>query len=419
MNDATPSTNNQRRQVAIIGAGPSGAVAASLLKQQGIDAVVLEKQQFPRFSIGESLLPCCMSVLAEAGMVEAVNQAGFQFKNGATFNLNDRETAFHFEDKFSDGPGTTFQVPRAQFDKLLADTAAAQGCEIRYGHSVIAVDVQGTPTLQVLDEHGQHYQLQADFLLDASGFGRVLPRLLDLEQPSCLPARRAVFTHVADRISDASFDRNKIMIAVHPQHKDIWFWLIPFSNGTSSLGVVGLPEQLEQSDLEQQLLDMVAQQPRLQQLLADAEIIRDCGVINGYSANVSSLAGNNYALLGNAGEFLDPVFSSGVTIALQSAKLASDCIAKHYQGQALNWQQDYCQPLMVGVEAFRTYVEAWYDGRFQEVIFFEQANPEIRRMLCSILAGYAWDTRNPYVKDAKRRLNTLVELCREMTQDIA
>ena len=109
--------------VAIIGAGPSGSIAASLLHAQGKRVLVLEKQHFPRFSIGESLLPCCMQVIAEANMLDAVNQAGFQYKDGAAFRCGDQYTTFNFEDKFSQGPGTTFQVERAKFDKLLADEA--------------------------------------------------------------------------------------------------------------------------------------------------------------------------------------------------------------------------------------------------------------------------------------------------------
>lgn len=401
--------------VAIIGAGPSGAIAASLLHQQGKRVLVLEKQHFPRFSIGESLLPCCMEIIAEAGMLTEVEQAGFQFKNGAAFRHRDRYTTFDFTDKFTPGPGTTFQVQRGSFDKLLADTATSQGVEIRYGHSVEAIDISAQPRLTVKDEQGNHYRVNAKFILDASGFGRVLPRLLNLEKPSNLPPRSAIFTHIEDNIGDVNFDRNKILISVHPQQKDIWYWLIPFSNNRCSLGVVAEPHLLAHlsGTHEEKLLKIIAEEPSLQALLSQAKIVQPCATLQGYSANVSTLATDKFALLGNAGEFLDPVFSSGVTIAMKSASMAVKTLIRQLDGDKVDWQQDYAEPLMLGVNTFRTYVEAWYDGRFQAVIFYPDANEKIKQMICSILAGYAWDHNNPFVTESQRRLNVIFQLCND------
>ena len=128
--------------VVIIGAGPSGAVAAALLRQKGWQVLVLEKGHFPRFVIGESLLPACMEVLSAANMTAAIRQAAeplaFQLKNGAAFTWGERYTAFDFTRKFTAGPGITYQVRRAAFDQLLIDEAAKQGAEVRYGHGVTA-----------------------------------------------------------------------------------------------------------------------------------------------------------------------------------------------------------------------------------------------------------------------------------------
>lgn len=124
------------------------------------------------------------------------------------------------------------------------------------------------------------------------------------------------------------------------------------------------------------------------------------------------LATQHYALLGNAGEFLDPVFSSGVTIAMKSAQIAAQCVVRQLKGEHVDWKRDYEAPLMIGVNAFRTYVEGWYDGTLQDVIYYEKPNARIKQMICSILAGYAWDSHNPYVKDSKRRLTSLAELVR-------
>jgi flavin-dependent dehydrogenase len=405
--------------VAIIGAGPSGAIAASLLHQQGKRVLVIEKQHFPRFSIGESLLPCCMEIIEQAGMLAAVNQAGFQFKNGAAFRHKDKYTTFDFSDKFTPGPGTTFQVQRGGFDKLLADTAASQGVEFRFGHSVVGIDLSEDPVLDVIDEQGNQYRVNSRFVLDASGFGRVLPKLLQLEKTSSLPPRSAIFTHIEDNISDENFDRNKILISVHPSQKDIWYWLIPFNNNRCSIGVVAEPHLLAHlsGSNEEKLLKIIAEEPTLQALLSKTKVVQACGSLQGYSANVSTLATNKFALLGNAGEFLDPVFSSGVTIAMKSASMAAASLVKQLNGEQIDWQQEYATPLMLGVNTFRTYVQAWYDGRFQDVIFYHDANKKIKQMICSILAGYAWDQNNPFVSEPERRLNTIVELCREPDTD--
>ena len=401
--------------VLIVGAGPAGSVAAAFLRQQGRRVLVLEREQFPRFSIGESLLPQSMEYIEAAGMLRDVVEAGFQFKNGAAFAWGDKYTDFDFRDKFTPGWGSTFQVQRGSFDKVLADAAERMGAQIRYRHEVTAIDLDGDkPRVSARDADGNEFQVEARFVLDASGFGRTLPRLLKLESPSNFPVRGAIFTHVADHIpTDGPFDREKIRVTVHPKYPDVWYWTIPFSKGRCSLGVVAAQDFLAQypgSEMER-LRAIVAEDPGLSTLLANAEWDTQARQIVGYSANVKSLWGKGFALLGNAGEFLDPVFSSGVTIAFKSASLATQCLAREFAGETVDWQADYADPLKFGVNTFRTFVDAWYAGGFQKIIFHERHTPDIRRMISSILAGYAWDQNNPYVAQAKRRLRVLEELC--------
>lgn len=410
--------NKESTQVVVVGAGPSGSTVSALLHAQNIDVIVIEKAQFPRFSIGESLLPACMEVVEQAGMLDAVNQFGFQYKDGAAFSRNGVYTQFEFTDKFTPGPGTTYQVQRGNFDKVLADSAEQQGVEIRYQHELTELEfVAQRSLLTVKDLQGVSYQIEADYVLDASGFGRVLPRMLDLEEPSCLPPRKAIFTHIVDNIDaqDVEYDRNKILISVHPDNQDVWYWLIPFSNGVCSFGIVGEPAFFENysDDKIEAIKQLASEEPGLAKLLAKAEYPNPSGELGGYSANVKQLATKHYALLGNAGEFLDPVFSSGVTIAMKSAHYAAECVVKQLSGQEVDWDEEYAKPLMVGVDTFRTYVEGWYNGTLQDVIFYQKPNPRIKQMISSILAGYAWDRENPYVKNSQQRLQTLAELVRE------
>lgn len=417
----------QKTDVVIIGAGPSGSSAAALLRQKGYAVTIIEKQYFPRFSIGESLLPQCMVFLEEAGLLDTVREhvesRGFQFKNGAAFLCGQKRSHYNFTEKFTDGPGTTWQVRRADFDHLLAQQAQQYGADVRFGHEVIAVDVESEqPILTVFDETQQQYQIQAKFLLDASGFGRILPKFLDLESPSNFPVRRAIFTHIEDGIGDrADFDREKILITIHEKDHRAWYWLIPFADGRASFGVVAeqdffdhyQSEDIEQNEAEPLLKRILADDPALSQVLEQAKFDTPVRTLVGYSANVKHLAGRNYALLGNAGEFLDPVFSSGVTIALKSSSLAVPLLDRVLQGEQVDWMQEYEVPLRKGIQVFRAYVESWYEGEFQDVVFSSNQNESIRRMISSLLAGYAWDEQNPIHKNAKRRLNTLAEYCRE------
>ncbi len=409
-----PTVEMERRQVLVIGAGPSGAIAAALLKRKGHDVLMIERQHFPRFSIGESLLSHCLDFVEEAGMLEAVNAAGFQRKNGAAFAWGDQYSTFDFGDTFTNGKPTTFQVTRADFDKLLADQAELQGVDVRYGEAIVSADFSlPKPQLDVLREDGSQYRVEADFVLDASGYGRVLPRLLDLEAPSNFPVRQAVFTHVEDCIDSPAFDREKILITTHPTQRDIWFWTIPFSNGRCSVGVVASAEHFEgrTENLDDCLRGFIAETPSLAGVLNNAVWDTPARTIGGYSANVKTLHGKGFALLGNAAEFLDPVFSSGVTIAMRSASMAAGVLHRQLQGESVDWQTEFAEPLKRGVDTFRCYVEGWYAGTFQDVIFYQGGTAEIRRMISSILAGYAWDERNPFVSEPKRRLRMISDLC--------
>jgi flavin-dependent dehydrogenase len=409
----------EQRQVVVIGAGPSGAIAAALLKRNGHDVLVLERQRFPRFSIGESLLSHCLDFVEEAGMLDAVRAAGFQTKHGAAFGWGERYTEFDFRDTFTKGQGSTYQVLRADFDKLLADQAELQGVEIRYEEEIFAVDFSGVrsgdcPRLSVRRlADGHEYQVECAFVLDGSGYGRVLPRLLDLDTPSSFPVRQAVFTHVEDRSEGTGFDREKILITTHPTLRDVWFWTIPFSNGRCSVGVVADAKRYEgrPEDLDACLKQFIEETPSLHKVLKNAVWDTPARTIGGYSANVKTLHGPGFVLLGNAAEFLDPVFSSGVTIAMRSASMAAGVLHRQLSGETVDWENEFAIPLKRGVDTFRVYVEGWYDGSFQDVIYFEKAQPEIRRMISSILAGYAWDEKNPYVAEPKRRLRVLAELC--------
>ena len=152
------------------------------------------------------------------------------------------------------------------------------------------------------------------------------------------------------------------------------------------------------------------EEPGMKRMLRNARQLWPAKEIRGYAASVTSLFGRGYALLGNAGEFLDPVFSSGVTIAMNSAAFAVAAMHRELQGERVDWETDFAQALMLGVDTFRGYVETWYEGALQEVMFSSSQPARLRNMMCGVLAGYAWDKQNPYVGQSGRRLRTMAQI---------
>lgn len=394
--------------VLIIGAGPSGAVAGAFLNKAGINCLVVEKEKFPRFVIGESLLPNCNNILREAGLLDDVINHGFQFKNGAAFSWGDKYTYFDFCDKTSSGDGTTFQVQRAEFDKVLIQSAIKNGLNCIFEVSVEQIDFNAKTAILAY-KNGEKKNLKYKFIIDASGYGRVLPRMLDLEVDSALSSKTAYFTHIQDNISEVLYDRNKILITTHPDFREVWFWLLPFSNGRCSIGVVGEKKFIEISgaSFEEILKHHVYRAPMLKRILNNAVWDTPVRSISGYSKDVKQFYGSDWILLGNASEFLDPVFSSGVTIALVSAKMASECVIKILNGEKIDLEKSYAKPLKLGIDCFRTYVNGWYSGKFQDVIYAKTQNHQIKRQICSILAGYAWDEKNPFVVKSQSALDSV------------
>jgi len=400
--------------VVVIGAGPAGSLAATLLVQQGLKVVMLERGTFPRFVIGESLLPQSMVFLEKAGLGPRLEAAGFQHKDGAAFADDKRVATISFAQGFTAGPATTYQVQREKFDLLLAEAARDEGADLRFQQEVTGVDLQEDGVLISGARPDGPFQIRARFVVDASGYGRALPRLLDLDAPSDFPVRHALFTHVNDRFEGRAFDRNKILITVHPTCKDIWYWIIPFTDGRASIGTVVPPAELAKypGTRDEKLWAIIRETRDLSALLEGAEQVRPVAELSGYSTKVKQLAGPRFALLGNAGEFLDPVFSSGVTVAFKSADLLVDPLMRQLAGETVDWEADFSRPLKRGVDCFRVFVEAWYRGDLQEIIFNPPGddNP-IKRMIVSILAGYAWDEKNPFVTQGRKYLDMVAMQC--------
>lgn len=397
-------------QVAVIGAGPAGAVCAAMLAERGVDVLLIESTRFPRFSIGESLLPQVTECLQAAGLLDAVADAGFQYKDGALFTCGTQCEVFRFADKTAPGPHHAWEVKRAEFDHLLARQAEAKGVEIAWETRVLDCRESDRGLLLDIEDADGPGTVHCRFVVDASGFGRVMARLAKLESPSELAPRRAIFHHVRPRDlahGVDGFDRNKITIAQASLDAPYWCWLIPFADGSASLGVVG-DIGIGGSDAIDTVLDAhVGGVAALRRWLDGAEVVSETRSLAGYSCNVRQLFGKGYVLLGNAGEFVDPIFSSGVSIACRSAVMAAPLVLRELRGEAVDWHGEFEQPLRRGVNVFRVFVEAWYEGSFPRLIYAVDKDERYRRYISSVLAGYTWDEENPFTRISLKGLREL------------
>ena len=226
--------------VTVIGAGPAGTVTAALLRAAGLDVAVFERARFPRFVIGESLLPICNDVLEEAKLFDRVQAQGYQIKTGAVFLRGEEICEYDFSEQFTDGATWSWQVPRAEFDNVLAEGVQELGVPVFFEHGVTDVQVGAAPRVSIEAPDGANLEVSSRFIVDASGYGRVLPRFLDLDAPSALPARRALFAHVLGDKRPVGKNSGRIWIIVH--REDVWIWIIPFADGRTSVGVVATPD---------------------------------------------------------------------------------------------------------------------------------------------------------------------------------
>ena len=400
--------------VLVIGAGPSGSVAAAVVKKYGLNVKVVEKTKFPRFVIGESLLPRCMEALDDAGFLPALAAHGFQQKTGAKFVQGNTICDFSFSDQFTDGWKWTYQVPRADFDQILANEVQKQGIPIDFETSVTNIEFNGTnSTTTVVDKDGNESEIEAKFIIDASGYGRVIPQLFNLDRPSNLPPRKTLFAHILDTRRSDYEEPNRITIIDH--EPEVWIWVIPFSNGNTSVGFVGNPKFFDQFEgtPDERLRQAIATNNHIKERFKDSEFIFEPRTIEGWSKTTDKFFGDGFVLTGNVTEFLDPIFSSGVTLATVSGQKAAHLVGRQLTGEIIDWQKEYVEPTMVGVNTFRTYVMSWYDGTLQNIFFAPNPNQKIKNQICSVLAGYVWDTNNHYVKNHQTALKTLAAVIKQ------
>lgn len=399
--------------VLVIGAGPSGCVSSAYLKKNNINVKVVEKTQFPRLVVGESLIPRVMDHFEEAGLFPALDKMGFEKKRGARFLRGKEVCIFDFSDKFGKGWDWTWQVPRADFDQTLAQEVINKGIDLEFENEVIDIQFNGTDSITtVKNKNGETKEIHAKFVIDSSGYGRVLPRLLDLEKPSVLSPHSAIFSHVKD--INREIGEEGTLISFDIIETEVWLWVIPFSDGNTSIGIVGPTEYIdklsENGNTAEALRKAISLSDYYVKRFGNVDFLFEPRHLKDYSCAVKKIYGEGFALTGNAAEFLDPVFSSGMAFATESGMLSAKLAIRQLNGEVVNWEKEYSEYILYGVHVFTTYIKEWYTGNLQELFFHRPENEDVKRKICAVLAGYVWDKENPFVKKHDTVIKNLANL---------
>lgn len=375
---AFPNQPNLNADVVVIGGGPGGSTAATMLARKGWRVLLFERERFPRHHVGESLLPASLPVLEELGVLPAVQAAGFLPKWGATmvWGKADEPWSWYFRETNPNNPHA-YQVWRPVFDQLLLENSRACGVEVREGHQVVEVLYEDGRAVGVRyrSDAGEDGTARARFVVDASGQAALLGRRLGLRRWDPFFRNLAVYGYVtsADRLPTP--DETNIFIEAHPHG---WSWMIPLHTGWTSVGAVldsrHGQERLSKGELREVFLRQVAEAPHTARLLRHAELVSGPQVVKDWSYTSERLVGDGYILVGDAACFVDPLFSSGVHLALMSGVLAAAYVSTALRdpGMAEAAGQVYAELYGKEYNHFRTMAQLFYSSnRAAESYFWE------------------------------------------------
>jgi len=376
---------------AVAGGGPAGCAAAITLAQCGHSVVLFERESFPRFHIGESLLSTVNESFAVLGVTDAIKNASFPEKWGARLITHDGVSGrgVNFAEVREVKRPQTYQVSRAKFDRILMDRAREVGVEVREDTRVTACEFERDAALLEY-ENGGSGRVRVQALVDASGRNGLIARKYNLRTEEPLLANIAVFSHYRNvpRLLDGC--PNDIRIVARSDAG--WFWLIPISEELMSVGVV-LPKnlymQLPAGSPEEQLERAIAETPVVAELMRNAQREWPVRIEKDYSYSASTYAGDRWILVGDAGFFLDPVFSTGVSVALESgieAAHALDLALSKKRFSARSFAA-YSRRQHRRFRTFRRFVLGFYTPQFRDLFFRPNPPKLIFRAVVTVLAG--------------------------------
>lgn len=378
--------------VAVIGGGPAGAAVATLLQKQGHRCVIVEHSEFPRYHIGESLIPHTYGTLDRLGLLEALKDSHFPVKQSVRFvsESGKESDPFYFDETIEGEGSKTWQVERSEFDQLCLENAKSNGVEVKQPASVKEVLMDGDQAVgvRVQSLSGDVYEIRSKVVVDASGRLTIIGNQLGLKEPVPGLDKASIWTYYRGGRRREGRDAGETTVFMIPNRG--WFWYIPLPDDRVSVGLVASPEYLF-SDSRQFDLAFEREVQRCQPLLdclVDAEQVAPIHGLRCLAYRNRKFAGDGWVMIGDSAAFLDPIYSSGLFLALGSAEMAADCIHEALNANDLTEQalSKFVPPLADGVEVIRRLIFAFYDESFSFGEFVSRF-PEQRAALIDCLVG--------------------------------
>ena len=376
-----------------MGGGPAGSTVAALVAEGGFRVGLLEREERAPFKVGESLVPYTYDVFQRLGLIERLRASHFQKKHSVQFfSASGRGSApFYFSETDPHERSTTWQVRRSEFDQLLLERAVELGVQVGRGVQVQDVVFEGEQAVGIRAQEptGNALEVRARVVVDATGRNAFLARQLGLRVAEPNLRKVSIFTHFRGARRDSGMDEGATLI-MHTRDRESWFWYIPLAGNLVSVGVVGDLETLvsraggAQASFDHQVRNC----PGLEDRLRDAEQAIPIRVVQDFSYCAERMAGDGWVLVGDAFAFLDPIYSTGVLLALKSGELAADAICNGLTNNDVSATAlgAFAGELLGGIRAFRKLVYAFYDRHFNFADFLKE-HPECRQGVIDILAG--------------------------------
>jgi flavin-dependent dehydrogenase len=388
-------SSSRDADVLVVGAGPGGSTAATFLAKGGLRVTVVEREAFPRFKVGESLIPTCMDICRRLGVLDRVLAHGFQMKYGATFHDQelDLQTTFHFQPG-RPWPSFTLDVHRAEFDQILLDHAASHpGVTVQQPATVekVVFDVDGV-TARISDAGGER-ELRASFLVDASGRDAFLAARQGQRKPRPGLGKVAIFAYFRGARRFPGREEGNVRLYIFPEG---WFWYIPLARDETSVGCVlhqGVVKA-RRGSLEELFEDMVERCHAVGENLRGSLRVTELYTTSNFAYSIEPVVGDRFLCVGDAVAFVDPIFSPGVFLAMQSGELAAGAVLRAFRANRFHARRfrAYERAVRRGSRPFERFIESFYDRAFLEVFLRPRNVLGVVPAVTGVLAGGTFGT---------------------------